>query len=160
MQMMRWELEAWLGPALGDLTPEEVDRLLAEAQEIHARYPGVDQEDERDAALSAAVQRLLDDPNRPRKEAGGEVIHSWVNSPTYVEWMRAADRRIERGFSITLATEGGAMMCARWRQPHHNWLVMEYCGDRENGVWLADSRGLREEIEARLSSGKWVIFTD
>jgi len=57
--MQRYELEAWLGPALSDLTTEQVDRLLAEAQEIHARYPG--DEESQDAALSAAVQRLLGD---------------------------------------------------------------------------------------------------
>jgi len=57
----RYELEAWLGPALSDLAPEQVDRLMQEAEDIAAYYPGVDDEELRDAALSAAVQLLLGD---------------------------------------------------------------------------------------------------
>lgn len=53
----RHELEAWLGPALEDLTPAQVDRLLVEAAAIYDWYP--DDADDREAALSAAVQYLL-----------------------------------------------------------------------------------------------------
>ncbi len=55
--MQRYELEALLGPALEELAPEQVDRLLAEADDIAAYYPG--DQDLREAALSAAVQYLL-----------------------------------------------------------------------------------------------------
>lgn len=57
----RYELEAWLGPVLSDLTPEQVDSLLAEAQEIHDRYTDVDDWEMRDAELVTAVERLLGD---------------------------------------------------------------------------------------------------
>jgi len=57
----RYELEAWLGPVLSDLTPEQVDNLLAEAQEIHDRYMDVDDWEMRDAELVTAVERLLGD---------------------------------------------------------------------------------------------------
>lgn len=53
------DLTVWLGPALDDLTPEQVERVTAEATRIHARYPHPDRQPERDAALSAAVQYLL-----------------------------------------------------------------------------------------------------
>lgn len=53
----RHELEAWLGPALDDLTPEQVEQLRQEAVAIAARYP--DDDDDREAALSAAVLHLL-----------------------------------------------------------------------------------------------------
>lgn len=82
------------------------------------------------------------------------------STPTYAEWMREADFRIERGFSITLATWGGATMCAEWQAPHKSWLMKEYVGSEEDGIWLAGDRELREEIAARLRSGKWVLFTD
>lgn len=58
-QVQRHELEAWLGPVMSDLTPEQVDSLLAEAQEIHNRYPDADDWEVRDAELVAAVERLL-----------------------------------------------------------------------------------------------------
>lgn len=53
------DLTAWLGPALDDLTPEQVERVRAEADRIAERYPHPDHQDEREAALSAAVQYLL-----------------------------------------------------------------------------------------------------
>ena len=57
--MQRYELEAWLGPALEELSPEQVDRLHQEADDIAAYYP--DDQDLQEAALSAAVQYLLGD---------------------------------------------------------------------------------------------------
>lgn len=59
--MQRHELEAWLGPALSDLAPEQVDRLIEAAQEIEQHYGDPDDADLREAALSAAVQYLLGD---------------------------------------------------------------------------------------------------
>lgn len=55
----RYELEAWLGPALSDLTGEQIERLMAESDRIGERYPDPDEQDLREAALSAAVQYLL-----------------------------------------------------------------------------------------------------
>jgi hypothetical protein len=55
----RSELEAWLGPALPDLTDDQMDRLTVEADRITACYPDPDEQPERDAALSAATQYLL-----------------------------------------------------------------------------------------------------
>src|SRR5690554_7050375 len=57
----RHELEAWLGLAADDLTPDQTDRLHREAQSIDGRYPDPDDQELRDAALSAAVQWLLGD---------------------------------------------------------------------------------------------------
>ena len=53
------ELMAWLGPAADDLTPEQIERIAAEARAIAQRYPRPDQQPERDAALAAVVQHLL-----------------------------------------------------------------------------------------------------
>lgn len=57
--IQRHELEAWLGPALPELTDEQVDRLHTEAVRVYARYTDPDEQDLRDAAMSAAVQYLL-----------------------------------------------------------------------------------------------------
>ena len=81
--MERYELEAWLGPALEDLTPEQVDRLHQEAQEIHARYPG-DAAD-REAALIAAVQYLLgeltlEEAGKRRRETRAAERHARVQA--------------------------------------------------------------------------------
>lgn len=59
--MQRYEIESWLGDALAELTAEQVDELMATAEEIGARYPDPDQHDERDAALTVA-HRLLCEP--------------------------------------------------------------------------------------------------
>lgn len=53
------DLMAWLGPAADDLTPEQVERVSAESRDIAVRYPDRDEQQERDAALSAVVRYLL-----------------------------------------------------------------------------------------------------
>lgn len=55
--MQRYELEAWLGPV--ELTPEQFDQLLREANEIEQRHPGEDDGKERQEALIAACQAIL-----------------------------------------------------------------------------------------------------
>lgn len=54
-------LADWLGPALDELSDEQLEQLTAESKRINARYPDDDQDDLdlRDAALSAAVQMIL-----------------------------------------------------------------------------------------------------
>lgn len=52
-------LMAWLGPAADELTPEQMERVAEASADIDARYPDLDFEDERQAALSATVQYLL-----------------------------------------------------------------------------------------------------
>lgn len=56
--MQRYELEAWLGDD-HQLTNEQIDELHGLADEIEARYPDPDDQDERDAALTTAHQLLL-----------------------------------------------------------------------------------------------------
>jgi hypothetical protein len=51
---------AWLGEDHG-FTGEQVERLVAESAVIAARYPDVDDTDEREAALSAAARYLHGD---------------------------------------------------------------------------------------------------
>lgn len=57
--MQQHEILAWLGPAADQLTPEQIERVTAEAAAIRERYPDPDEQDEREAALSAVVQYLL-----------------------------------------------------------------------------------------------------
>lgn len=83
--MERHELEAWLGPALDDLTPEQVSRLHREAEAIDARYPDPDDADEREAALVAAVQYLLGDltveeAGKRRRETRAAERHARVQA--------------------------------------------------------------------------------
>lgn len=56
---MNDELRAWLGPAADELRPEQIDRVADAARDISNRYPAPDDQDKRDAALSATVQYLL-----------------------------------------------------------------------------------------------------
>lgn len=83
--MERYELEAWLGPALPELTPEQVDRLHREAEAISARYPDPDDADDREAALTAAVQYLLGDltveeAGKRRRETRAAERHARVQA--------------------------------------------------------------------------------
>lgn len=93
--MERYELEAWLGPALEDLTQEQVDRLHREAQAITTRYPNPDDADDREAALTAAVQYMLgeltvEEAGRRRRETRAAERHARVQA-IQVALMAAAD---------------------------------------------------------------------
>lgn len=80
--MERHELEAWLGPALTDLSPEQVSRLHREADNIATRWP--DPEDQ-EAALIAATQHLLGDltleeAGKRRRETRAAERHARVQA--------------------------------------------------------------------------------
>lgn len=53
------DLDAWLGPALDELTPEQREVVVDAARDIAGRYPDPDDQHRREAALSATVQYLL-----------------------------------------------------------------------------------------------------
>src|SRR5690554_549257 len=83
--MERHELEAWLGPALDQLTPDAIDRLHREAEAIDARYPDPDDADDREAALTAAVQYMLgeltvEEAGRRRRETRAAERHARVQA--------------------------------------------------------------------------------
>lgn len=76
-------LMAWLGPAVGELTAEQIERIADEARDIDDRYPDPDEQPERDAALSATVQYLLgettpEDANRALIEARRREREAYV----------------------------------------------------------------------------------
>jgi len=57
----RYEVEAYLGPALEELTEEQIDDLISEFQDIAHRY---DEDDpSREAAWAAAVEYMLGNTN-------------------------------------------------------------------------------------------------
>lgn len=58
MATQRYVLEAWLGDDHG-LDEDQFAELLGISDEIDERYPGEDDQAERDAALSTAYQLLL-----------------------------------------------------------------------------------------------------
>lgn len=83
--MERYELEAWLGPALEDLTPEQVDRLHREAEAIYDYYPDPGDTADREAALTAATQYLLGDltleeAGRRHRETQAAARHARVQA--------------------------------------------------------------------------------
>jgi len=77
------DLMAWLGPAADELTPEQIERVSDAARDIDERYPDPDEQDERDAALSATVQYLLgettpEDANRALIDARQREREAYV----------------------------------------------------------------------------------
>jgi len=83
----RYEIEAWLGPALSETTPEQVDALLEAATDLAGRYPDPDDSDERDAGLVAAYERITTptavtisvDLAEDMRQAGIEVRPGWLD---------------------------------------------------------------------------------
>lgn len=57
--MSDYDLTTWLGPAADELTEEQTERVHAVARWADERWPGEDGQEDRDTALSAAVQYLL-----------------------------------------------------------------------------------------------------
>lgn len=68
------DMLTWLGPAAEDMTDEQIERFTRVWDHIEQRYPDPDDQDERDAALSAAVQYLLGDTTTT--QAGDELLRA------------------------------------------------------------------------------------
>lgn len=56
---MNDEMQAWLGPAAEEMDEDQTERFAAAWEAAGKRYPDEDDQDRRDAMLSAAVQYLL-----------------------------------------------------------------------------------------------------
>lgn len=106
--MQRYELLAWLGAAVDSLDEDDLTQLHTESDRIAARYPDPDQEDERQAAFSAAVQYVLadmrpDDAGRALIAARSEVRRAMAVAQQ-IAAMAAAD-----GMSEVKAAEACAI---------------------------------------------------
>lgn len=86
--MMDNELATWLGPALDDMTDEQREQISDEAEKIAARYPEADQADEREHALSVAVELILDDATL--ESIADELVAARVDVRTRAEIASAA----------------------------------------------------------------------
>jgi len=73
------ELTAWLGPADAELTDAQYQRFADEVTAIIARYPlGADDEQERTAAMSAALQWILGGTNVAA--AGDDLLRTRISA--------------------------------------------------------------------------------
>lgn len=70
--MQRHEMEAWLGDDHG-LTEEQITELMRTADEIGERYPDPDDQEDRDAALFAAYELMVRDPDEIIAEQAGRI---------------------------------------------------------------------------------------
>lgn len=66
------DLTAWLGPAADELDEEQTARVYEIASWADEQWPGEDDQPERDAALSAAVQYLLGETTP--EQAGHDLV--------------------------------------------------------------------------------------
>lgn len=103
--MQRYELEAWLGDNHG-LDEKELTELLDQANEIEERYPDIDDQVERDAALSAAyrlktepVEDVLVDYGKRRSEARAAASAASAALQQAARIVVAPDKLSEAGFA-------------------------------------------------------------
>lgn len=90
------ELEAWLGPAVADLDDEQIQQIQSEADRIDERYDEPDEMEERDAALSAAVQYILGEIDL--EQAGMALLRARVaESKAYAAAVQVGVMAVEAG---------------------------------------------------------------
>ncbi|WP_143194344.1 hypothetical protein [Micromonospora sp. CB01531] len=82
----------WLGPAAGEMTPEQIEMFAEQWQRVDERYPDPDEQPERHAALSAVVQYLLgetsaEDANRALIDARLREREAYVVAETIAVMM-------------------------------------------------------------------------
>lgn len=65
-----FDVDAWLGPAAADTTPEQRAQITDAAARVAARYPDPDLSDAREAALNAAAKVILGDDTLEDISAG------------------------------------------------------------------------------------------
>lgn len=96
--MQRYELDAWLGDDHG-LTDEQVTALMELADDINTRYPGPDNTEERDAALTTAYRLMVEDPRHVVSELSGDLARARLAEARALAALRQA--------ATTLIREGG-----------------------------------------------------
>lgn len=114
---MTYDMDAlmvWLGPAAGDLTASQLE-LVAEAdRSIEARYPDPDDQDKREAALSAAVQYLLGDTSadevRRELDAARAAERRARAAATQVAVMMVRAGGEKKGSAITVGIDRMALL--------------------------------------------------
>jgi hypothetical protein len=117
--MQRYELEAWLGDD-HELTDDQIDELLHTAGEIEEQYPGQDDADDREAALTAAYRLKVEAPEDLVAELAGERTAARVaERKALVALRQIAVTRINNGD----ATEAGfAQQAGVDRMAVRKWL--------------------------------------
>lgn len=96
--MQSSELEAWLGDDHG-LIAEQVTELLATAGDIEQRYPDADDNDERQAALTAAYRLMVEDAVAVSDDLAEQVTRSRIEESKALAGARQA--------ALTLVRPGG-----------------------------------------------------
>ncbi|MEV5261737.1 hypothetical protein AB0L02_27320 [Streptomyces anulatus] len=120
MSMQRYELEAWLGDD-HHLTDDQLDDLLAEADEISERYPDVDDQPERDAALAAAYRlkiepatEVLDDLTKQLADARAAESAASAGLQQAAQTVVPDGEFSEAGFARTVGVD--RMTVRKWTQ--------------------------------------------
>jgi DNA-binding transcriptional regulator YiaG len=120
MGMQRYELEAWIGDDHG-LSDDQLDDLLAEAQEIEERYPDADDQAERDAALSAAyrlkvepLEDVLADFSKQRADARAAESAASAALQQAAQSVIPGDQLSEAAFARTVGVD--RMTVRKWTQ--------------------------------------------
>lgn len=97
--MQHYELDAWLGDAADEITPDQYDTLAAAAEDIAARYPDPDDRDEAEMALTVAFRLLVEDPEAVVDELAAERSRARTAELRALAGLRQA--------AVTLVTTGG-----------------------------------------------------
>lgn len=114
------DLMAWLGPAAGALSAEQIELVAAEARRINERFPDPDEQPERDAALSAVVQYLLGDTT------DDEVMRELANARALAARAFAA----AEAFAVMLVRDGEKKATAARRVGIDRMSLLKALGER------------------------------
>ena len=97
-------LMAWLGPAADVLTDEQIECIVDADRDIEQRYPHPDEEDERQAALSIAVQYVLGETSAEEVSRELRAARSRERA-AYVAALQVAVMMVRGGMSKSAAAK-------------------------------------------------------
>ncbi|MFJ3283654.1 hypothetical protein ACIPMW_00060 [Streptomyces sp. NPDC086669] len=159
--MQQYELEAWLGDDHG-LDEQQLDELLAEANEIDERYPDPDDQAERDAALVTAYRLKLEPAETVVAEYGQQLTAARAAvAVASAGLQQAAQSTIANGdfTEAGFARAGGIdrMTVRKWTQDQRDRALLDralFELVRSHGMPAEDQDKLSEAINIRDTSSQ------
>lgn len=128
------EIDAWLGDDHG-LTAGQIEALRQASDGINARWPGVDDGEEREAALIVAYRLMVEAPDSVVAELAGSRLRAQVAETRALAGLQqAAISLIERGGRGIRSQQGYAERARVDRMTVREWLGLRGAAGQDQGA--------------------------
>lgn len=121
--MQRYELDAWLGDAATELTDEDIEQLLRDANAIEERYPDPDDADDQQTAITTVLRLSTEDHETVLNELADKLYAARrADHDARVALRQAALSLIHHGGKGIYSEQGFAQVAGVTRMSVREWI--------------------------------------